>query len=599
MRSWAGADARHAACFGLQLTRVPLVRSGTRLAGSFKTFVAYRLPAGKFVAVHLRRIGTRKVTHKRAREVRMYGRESEIATRMPTGLLALLPAPAAGTTGGRSAEAQLRVSLAAFLAPLLKEGAAYAEPATIMHCSYNGRWEESATHWGHSAEAETPYVAHKDAALQYGTATAAQKAELLRFAAADWTPDALDGAVDVAAMVSPRDVDASAAADRAAELETLQHEWEEQRAKTRASAVIAELSAMSQVSWHHHSGVYDPNTHTRGEGSYSRSVPQIRLKTALLPDASDAEGRAGSFVVDIYALAAPVSAAAVSTAPQHCQPLFSEGSDAPSRYGASSGPAASLRETLNTLLERDSPNHASNARAWRELEYRHGRDPSVITIPGLLAAVEAQERAEAPQPPGLSVQLRPYQRQALRFMLDAENLEGAGHFWSELPMPPAAGGAGGSAGPSPDDDKAWFSPMLNRLTRERPARCAGGMLSSEMGLGKTVISLACVLAAPQAPAVTAAKAAAYAAEVVAAPSAAAKKRVLIPTHATLVVCAVSLVGQWCAEAKDKLAEDSTLKIHMYHGQGRMKDPKELAAFDLVVTTYQVRRRACWRSNALP
>lgn len=38
---------------------------------------------------------------------------------------------------------------------------------------------------------------------------------------------------------------------------------------------------------------------------------------------------------------------------------------------------------------------------------------------------------------------------------------------------------------------------------------------------------------------------------------------LITTSATLVVCAVSLVGQWIAEAKDKLASGATaLKIHM-------------------------------------
>ncbi len=97
---------------------------------------------------------------------------------------------------------------------------------------------------------------------------------------------------------------------------------------------------------------------------------------------------------------------------QHCRQILAVSADGPGdRYSSGSGVAAALRETLNTLLERDSPNHAANARAWRELEYRHGRDPSVITIPGLLSAVESQERSEAPQPPGLNVQLRPYQRQ--------------------------------------------------------------------------------------------------------------------------------------------------------------------------------------------
>jgi hypothetical protein len=74
--------------------------------------------------------------------------------------------------------------------------------------------------------------------------------------------------------------------------------------------------------------------------------------------------------------------------------------------------------------------------------------------------------------------------------------------------------------------------------------------------------LANVLSLPQEPAVTAAKQTAYTAAVAAAAGPAAKKKVIVPTHATLVVCAVSLVGQWCAEVQSKLSADSALKIHM-------------------------------------
>ena len=57
--------------------------------------------------------------------------------------------------------------------------------------------------------------------------------------------------------------------------------------------------------------------------------------------------------------------------------------------------------------------------------------------------------------------------------------------------------------------------------------------------------------------------------------------------ATLVVCAVSLVGQWIDEARSKLDGAGGLRIHMYHGQKRIKDAARLANdFDLVVTTYQ-------------
>jgi len=46
------------------------------------------------------------------------------------------------------------------------------------------------------------------------------------------------------------------------------------------------------------------------------------------------------------------------------------------------------------------------------------------------------------------------------------------------------------------------------------------------------------------------------------------------------VCAVSLVGQWCAEAAAKL-QGQALKMHQYHGQNRCKDASKLAMYDLV------------------
>ena len=52
--------------------------------------------------------------------------------------------------------------------------------------------------------------------------------------------------------------------------------------------------------------------------------------------------------------------------------------------------------------------------------------------------------------------------------------------------------------------------------------------------------------------------------------------------ATLVVCAVSLVGQWIEEARSKLDGENRLRIHMYHGGKRIKNAKKLAEdFDLV------------------
>jgi hypothetical protein len=112
--------------------------------------------------------------------------------------------------------------------------------------------------------------------------------------------------------------------------------------------------------------------------------------------------------------------------------------------------------------------------------------------------------------------------------------------------------------------------------------------------GKTVVTLALILAnpptaAPAAGAAGTAAAAGAAGAAGAAASGSASASVtpagMVPSSATLVVCAVSLVGQWIAEAKDKLASGpSALKIHMYHGQGRSACPRN-------------EYRACLRSAA--
>lgn len=57
------------------------------------------------------------------------------------------------------------------------------------------------------------------------------------------------------------------------------------------------------------------------------------------------------------------------------------------------------------------------------------------------------------------------------------------------------------------------------------------------------------------------------------------------SRGTLVVCKVSLVGQWIEEARSKL-EDPGL-VYPYHGANRKRDPKILSKNAIVVTTYEI------------
>jgi len=125
-----------------------------------------------------------------------------------------------------------------------------------------------------------------------------------------------------------------------------------------------------------------------------------------------------------------------------------------------------------------------------------------------------------------------------------------------------------------------------------------------MGLGKTVISLAMILCNP-APALPASGSSVS--EVPSHPdmsdgkpfwdpdtrkpvsttivgSTADSKRGSILCRGTLVVCNVSLVGQWIEEAKSKLSNPGL--VYPYHGGSRKRDPRVLAQNSIVVTTYE-------------
>jgi hypothetical protein len=100
----------------------------------------------------------------------------------------------------------------------------------------------------------------------------------------------------------------------------------------------------------------------------------------------------------------------------------------------------------------------------------------VCTLPGLLNAVEAQERPEAPHPPGLHLQQRPYHRQSLRVLLDAERGVSRAVLWCERALL--------------DGTQAWYSKMLHRITLLQPHHVCGGFLCEEMGLVRALCGFA-------------------------------------------------------------------------------------------------------------
>nr|XP_045623024.1 transcription termination factor 2-like isoform X1 [Procambarus clarkii] len=64
------------------------------------------------------------------------------------------------------------------------------------------------------------------------------------------------------------------------------------------------------------------------------------------------------------------------------------------------------------------------------------------------------------------------------------------------------------------------------------------------------------------------------------------KSSLVMSSGTLVVCPASLLGQWEGEVKSRVSR-RIMKCAVYHGNNRKTDIKDLARYDLVITTYQL------------
>lgn len=99
----------------------------------------------------------------------------------------------------------------------------------------------------------------------------------------------------------------------------------------------------------------------------------------------------------------------------------------------------------------------------------------------------------------------------------------------------------------------------------------GGILADDMGLGKTLQTISLILTnqKPQKE------------------DKGWKKHYDGVEKTTLVVAPLALIRQWETEIIEKLAKSHQLKVCVHHGPNRTKRFKDLALFDVVITTYQI------------
>jgi len=182
-----------------------------------------------------------------------------------------------------------------------------------------------------------------------------------------------------------------------------------------------------------------------------------------------------------------------------------------------------------------------------------------------------------------------HQKEALAWMVRTENSCSLPPFWSTQKV-------------RGSKDLMYKNIITNFVTEKRPSPLRGGLLADDMGLGKTLSLLA--LVATNRPGATLSpmvKVNPTVADVLA--ERPKKKRKVVSTETelgeetdyppringpktTLVVCPLSVLSNWVTQLEEH-TKPGSLGVYLYHGADRIRDPKLLAEFDIVLTTYNI------------
>ncbi|GME41987.1 SNF2-related protein [Neofusicoccum parvum] len=173
---------------------------------------------------------------------------------------------------------------------------------------------------------------------------------------------------------------------------------------------------------------------------------------------------------------------------------------------------------------------------------------------------------EMEQPSIIETELLSHQKQALHFMVSRE-AEDSNDDKNSLWKPKLRG----------NGERYFYNIITGQESRHKPAPTRGGILADMMGLGKTLSILSLV-------STTMDDATEFSKKV---PQQKPDSPLIkYNSKATLLVCPVSTVANWQEQVQLHIKKDA-IKYYVYHGPGRTLDAKDLAGYDLVLTTYSV------------